>query len=128
MKSIETKAPWLIDDIALELSVKHKIGLTMLALAGMFIFAGTILQVIDPTAAVLDIGILSVLLMGLLGGMAAVFCSLWLQEILWQPFKFFRKKLFYHLEQLTSWQQCILYFSVFFLLLYAAIWMLSIVL
>lgn len=127
MKTLQTKTPWLIEDIALELSVKHKIGLAMLALVGIFIFAGTILQVIDPTAAVLDIGILSVLLMGLLGGMAAVFCSLWLQEILWQPFKFFRKKLFYHLEQLTSWQQCILYFSVFFLLLYAALWALAIV-
>jgi hypothetical protein len=128
MITLQTKQPWLIEDIATELSGKHKIGLMLLSLLGIFIFAGTILQFIDPTAAILDIGILSVLLLGLLGGIAAVFCSLWLQEILWQPFKFFRKNLFYHVEQLTSWQQCILYFSVFFLLLYAAIWMLSIIL
>ena len=128
MTILQTRRPWLIEDIAWELSGKHKIGLTLLALVGVFLFAGTVLQLIDPTAAVLDIGILSVLLLGLLGGIAAVFCSLWLQEILWQPFKFFRKNLFYHIEQLTSWQQCILYFSVFFLLLYAAIWMLSITL
>ncbi|MBD1423742.1 hypothetical protein [Sphingobacterium chuzhouense] len=128
MKALHTKKSWLIEDIAMELSGKHKIGMALLGLLGIFIFTGTILQLIDPTAAVLDIGILSVLLLGLLGGIAAVFCSLWLQEILWQPFKFFRRNLFFHIQQLTSWQQCILYFSVFFLLLYAAIWMLSIIL
>lgn len=128
MKTLQTKTPWLIEDMALELSGKYKMGLALVALLALFLFAGTALQLIDPTAAVLDIGILSVLLLGLLGGIAAVYCSLWLQEILWKPFKFFRKNLFYHLEQLTSWQQCILYFSVFFLLLYAAIWMLSIIL
>ncbi|WP_133166350.1 hypothetical protein [Sphingobacterium haloxyli] len=128
MRTLQTKRPWLIKDIAMELSGKHKLALTLLFLLGAFLLAGTILQFIEPTAAVLDIGILSVLLLGLFGGVAAVFCSLWLQEILWQPFKFFRKNLVYHIQQLTSWQQCILYFSVFFLLLYAAIWLLSIVL
>ncbi|WP_146113784.1 hypothetical protein [Sphingobacterium gobiense] len=128
MNTLQTKTPWLIKDMAMELSGKHKVALALLFLLGTFLLAGTIFQFIDPTAAVLDIGILSVLLLGLLGGVAAVFCSLWLQEILWQPFKFFRKNLIYHTQQLTSWQQCILYFSVFFLLLYAAIWMLSIIL
>lgn len=128
MNTLHTNTPWLIEDIALELSGKQKIGLALLALLGAFLLAGTILQIVDPTAAVLDIGILSVLLFGLLGGVAAIYCSLWLQEILWQPFKFFRKNLFYHIEQLTSWQQCILYFAVFFLLLYAVIWALSITL
>ncbi|TYR36927.1 hypothetical protein FXV77_07035 [Sphingobacterium phlebotomi] len=128
MKALQTKTPWLIEDIAMELSAKHKMGLALLILLALFLFAGTIFQIIDPTAAVLDIGILSVLLLGLLGGIAAVCCSLWLQEILWKPFKLFRRNLFYHIDQLTSWQQCILYFSVFFLLLYAAIWMLSIIL
>lgn len=128
MKTLQTNVPWLIQDIAGELSGKHKVGIAVLLLTALFLFAGTILQVIDPTAGVLDIGILSVLFFGLLGGMAAIFCSLWLQEILWQPFKVFRKEFNYHFNQLTSWQQCILYFSVFFLLLYAVVWTLAVIL
>ncbi len=92
------------------------------------LFAGTVLQTIDPAAGVPDIGILSVLLLGLIGGLAAVMCSLWLQELLWQPFKTFRKQFYSHFNRLSSWQQCILYFSVFFLLLYAVLWGLAMVL
>ncbi|ERJ57443.1 hypothetical protein [Sphingobacterium paucimobilis] len=80
-----------------------------------------VLPLIDPTAAVLDLGILTVGLLGFLIGLAAILCSLWLQELLWQPFKAFRKDFLLHFNQLTSWQQCILYFSVFFLLLFAVI-------
>ena len=94
----------------------------------LFLFVGTLLQLLDPSAGVLDIGILSVLLFGLLGGVVAVFVSLWLQEMLWRPFKFFRQQFFHHFNQLTSWQQCIIYFSVFFLLLYAFLWGLEMVL
>ncbi|MBD1434381.1 hypothetical protein H8B06_16230 [Sphingobacterium sp. DN00404] len=128
MKTLQTNIPWLIEDMAGKLSGKHKLGIAVLLLTTLFLFIGTILQIIDPTAGVLDIGILSVLLLGLLAGIAAIFCSLWLQEILWQPFKTFRKEFNYHFNQLTSWQQCIIYFSVFFLSLYAVMWALSIIL
>ncbi|WP_437918767.1 hypothetical protein [Sphingobacterium sp. LRF_L2] len=115
------------NSIALELSGKHKVGIALLMLVGVFLFTGTVLQFVDPTAGVLDIGILSVFALGLLLGIAAIFCSLWLQEILWQPFKTFRNEFNYHFNQLTSWQQAILYFSVFFLSVFASLWALAIV-
>jgi hypothetical protein len=94
----------------------------------MFLFAGPILQTLDPAAGILDIGVLTVLLFGLIAGVLAILGSLWLQELLWQPFKVFRKQFQSHFNGLSSWQQCILYFSVFFLLLYAILWGLAMVL
>ncbi|TDQ79728.1 hypothetical protein [Sphingobacterium yanglingense] len=87
----------------------------------LFTLIGKVLVWVDPTAGILDIGILTIALFGLLVSLAAVLCSLWLQELLWQPFKVFRKDFLSHFNQLTSWQQCILYFSVFFLLLFAVL-------
>jgi hypothetical protein len=87
----------------------------------LFALLGKVLVLIDPVAGILDLGILTVGVFGLLAGIAAVLCSLWLQELLWQPFKAFRQQFNNHFDQLTSWQQCILYFSVFFLLLFAVL-------
>ena len=92
-----------------------------------FMAIGPLLQLLDPRAGVLDIGILSLLLFGVLPGLTAILCCFWLQELLWQPFKFFRQNFQSHFNQLTSWQQSILYFSVFFLLLYAVLWGLAMV-
>ncbi|TDQ80133.1 hypothetical protein [Sphingobacterium yanglingense] len=86
-----------------------------------FALLSKMLSALDPAVGVLDLGILTVGLFGLAVGLAAILCSLWLQELLWQPFKTFRKDFLSHFNQLTSWQQCILYFSVFFLMLYAVI-------
>ena len=86
-----------------------------------FALLSKVLSALDPAVGVLDLGILTVGLFGLVVGLAAILCSLWLQELLWQPFKTFRKDFLSHFNQLTSWQQCILYFSVFFLMLYAVI-------
>ena len=120
--------PSLIEDLRWELGTKDKLGMALLWGLVAFGFAGTVLQLVDPAAGVLDIGILSVLLLGLLGGLAAILCSLWLQELLWQPFKLFRQQFHTHFNRLSSWQQCIIYFSVFFLLLYAVLCALAIVL
>lgn len=127
MKTIQINTPWLIQDIAKELTGKHKIGIATMLLITVFLYIGMILQFIDPTAGILDIGILSVLLFGILSSIAAIYCSFWLQEILWKPFQVFRKQFHQHFNQLTSWQQCIIYFSVFFLLLYAVLWALTVV-
>lgn len=140
MKPIQTNLPWSIQDRREERLEKQKTAYILsgkryfvpttliLGLLLLFLFAGMILQSIDSTAGILDIGILSVLLFGLLTGTIVIFCSLWLQEILWEPFKIFRKQFHQHFTQLTSWQQCIIYFSVFFLSLYAVIWTLSLLL
>ena len=128
MTTLQQQSPWLIQELSGELSGKQKLGTATLLLIGLFFFIGTLLQLIDPTAGIMDIGILSVAVFGFLLALAAFFCSLWLQEILWQPFKTFRREIRYHFNQLTSWQQCILYFAVFFLWVFAILWALSIIL
>ena len=110
---------------------KRTLILLLWLILGLFLTfpaIGPLLQLIDPRAGVLDIGILSLLFFGLLTGILAMFCCFWLQELLWRPFKFFRQNFQSHFNQLTSWQQCILYFSAFFLSLYAVLWMLAMVL
>jgi len=117
-----------IEDIYWPLTNRQLLGIVLAGLLVFFISAGLLLQAIDPTAGVLDIGILSVLIFGILSGLLAIYCCYWLQELLWQPFKFFRQDLSYHFNQLTSWQQCILYFSVFFLSLFSFLAVLAILL
>lgn len=128
MQTITTDKPWWIQDLPGQLNPTEKLAISTILLLVCFFLAGSILQLIDPTAGILDIGILTVLLLGIIGGLIAVVGSVWLQELLWQPFKTFRKQFHAHFNQLTSWQQCILYFSVFFLLLYAVLWGLAMVL
>ncbi|RKO68975.1 hypothetical protein D7322_24610 [Sphingobacterium puteale] len=128
MKIIQKQLASDIEDIYWPLTNRQLLGIVLAGLLVFFISAGLLLQAIDPTAGVLDIGILSVLLFGILAGLLAIYCCYWLQEILWQPFKFFRQDISYHFNQLTSWQQCILYFSVFFLSLFFFLAVLAILL
>jgi hypothetical protein len=128
MNSLQKQLVTDIEDVYWPLTTRQLLSIVLACLLVFFISAGLVLQAIDPTAGVLDIGILSVLLFGLLTGLLAIYCCYWLQEILWQPFKFFRQDIFYHFNQLTSWQQCILYFSVFFLSLFSLLLALAIVL
>ena len=128
MKTLQKQLAADIEDIYWPLTNRQLLSIVLACLLVFFIAAGLLLQTIDPTAGVLDIGILSVLLFGVLAGLLAIYCCYWLQEILWQPFKFFRENFSYHFNQLTSWQQCIIYFSVFFLSLFSLLLALAIVL
>ncbi|ERJ57702.1 hypothetical protein [Sphingobacterium paucimobilis] len=110
-----------------ELSLKEKLFFGFLLLIIGWIMVSTVLQLFDPAIGVLDYGSLTLLLFGLLVGWLAVYISVWLQELLWHPFKSFRQKFGHHFNTLSSWQQCILYFSVFFLLLYAVIMVMVVV-
>ncbi|PUV21726.1 hypothetical protein [Sphingobacterium athyrii] len=110
MKTLQKQMVYDIEDIYWPLTNKQLLGIVLVCLSVFFISGGLLLQAIDPTAGVLDIGMLSVLLFCILAGLLAVYCCCWLQEILWQPFNFFRQDLSYHFNQLTSWQQCIIYF------------------
>ncbi|WP_079645910.1 hypothetical protein [Sphingobacterium nematocida] len=112
---------WLAQGWSEELSLKQKLFFGFLFLVIAWIMVSTVLQLIDPAIGILDFGTLTIAVFGLLVGWLAVYISIWLQELLWHPFKYFRQQFNNHFNQLTSWQQCILYFSVFFLLLYAVI-------
>ncbi|WP_079644624.1 hypothetical protein [Sphingobacterium nematocida] len=119
---ITTNNPsWLAQGWHREPILKEKLFFGSLFLIIGWIMVSTILQLFDPAIGVLDFGTLTVAVFGLLVGWLAVYISIWLQELLWSPFKSFRKQFGHHLNQLSSWQQCILYFSVFFLLLYAVL-------
>ncbi|WP_158655796.1 hypothetical protein [Sphingobacterium sp. HMA12] len=128
MKIVQKQLVSDIEDIYWPLTNKQLLGIILACLCFFFIAAGLLLQAIDPTAGVLDIGILSVLLFGILSGLLVIYCCYWLQEILWQPFKFFRENFSYHFNQLTSWQQCIIYFSVFFFSMFSFLVILAILL
>lgn len=106
-------------ELNLETIQKLKLGFLFLIIG--WIMVSTVLQLLDPAIAVLDFGTITLVIFGLLVGWLAVYISIWLQELLWHPFKFFRQQFNNHFNQLTSWQQCILYFSAFFLLLYAVL-------
>lgn len=104
-----------------ELTLQEKLFFGLLFLIIGWVMVSTILQLLDPAIGVLDFGTLTLVIFGLLVGWLAVYISIWLQELLWHPFKSFRKQFDHHFNQLSSWQQCILYFSVFFLLLFAVL-------
>jgi hypothetical protein len=128
MNSLQKQLVTDIEDVYWPLTTRQLLSIVLASLLVFFIAAGLLLQAIDPTAGVLDIGILTVLLFGILTGLLAIYCCYWLQEILWQPFKLFRQQFSFHFNQLTSWQQCIIYFSVFFLSLFSLLLALAIVL
>ncbi|MDR2283062.1 MAG: hypothetical protein LBE37_07635 [Sphingobacterium sp.] len=127
MTTITTRPISLVQGWHQELSLKEKLFFGSLFLTIGWIMVSTVLQLLDPAIGVLDFGTLTIAVFGLLVGWLAVYISIWLQELLWHSFKSFRKQFDYHFNQLSSWQQCILYFSVFFLLLYAVLKVMEVV-
>lgn len=121
MKTLTNNFSSLAQGWQKELSLQEKLFFGFVFLIIGWVGISVILQLIDPAIGVLDFGILTVAVFGLLVGWLAIYISVWLQELLWHPFKSFRKQFGQHFNQLTSWQQCILYFSVFFLLLYVVL-------
>ncbi|WP_153846069.1 hypothetical protein [Sphingobacterium paramultivorum] len=128
MKLVQIQKRWFIEDITWAITKKQEMGILSACLLICFIGAVLLLQALDPTAGILDIGILSVLFFAVLAAFLLIYCCFWLQEFLWKPFKYFREDFNYHFNQLTSWQQCIIYFSVFFLWLSFLLAVLAIIL
>ena len=106
----------------LPVSVSPRPVLALLALLTMFVLSGPVLRWLDPVAGVVDFGILSLVILGLLAGLACVVISQWLLGLLWPVFRNFRK---YHFEpifkSLLPWQKILFYFGFFFLVLYALV-------
>ncbi|MFD2553088.1 hypothetical protein [Sphingobacterium tabacisoli] len=121
MQTLTNNPSWLAQGWQNELSLKEKLFFGFLFLIIGWVGLSVILQLMDPAIGVLDFGTLTVAVFGLLVGWLAIYISIWLQELLWHPLKSFRKQFGHHFNQLSSWQQCIIYFSVFFLLLYAVL-------
>lgn len=96
------------------------VGLVVAALLILFVWSGPLLRLIDPLAAAPDIGVLGLVLLGLLSGLAFIAISHWLLGLMWPVFRDFRN---YHFEpifkSLLPWQKIIIYLACYFLLLYA---------
>lgn len=127
MQTLTNNSSWLAWGWSEGLTLKEKLFFGFIFLIIGWIMVSTALQLIDPAIGVLDFGTLTIAVFGLVLCWLAVYISIWLQELLWHPFKIFRKQFAQHFNKLSSWQQCLLYFSVFFLLLYAVLKALEVV-
>lgn len=92
----------------------------------LFMYASPLLRKLDPLAAVLDLGIISILFFSLLAYLTFIAISHWLLDILWPAFRTFYQQDFTHtFQKLPSWQKIIIYLISYFLLLYACIILLA---
>jgi hypothetical protein len=88
----------------------------------LFFQSGPLLRGLDAAAAVVDIGVLSLLLLAILALLAFVSLSHWLLQLIWPVFGHYRKFHFdNNFKSLLPWQKIIFYLSAFFLLLYALV-------
>ncbi|WP_257667476.1 hypothetical protein [Parapedobacter tibetensis] len=92
---------------------------TLVALL-LFMQAGDLLRFMDSTAAAVDIGVLSLILLALLATLGFIAVSRWLLGLLWPVLRDYQK---YHFESnfksLQPWQKITFYLVIFFGLLYA---------
>lgn len=110
----ETRARQSLSGLRLRLGV---LAVLMLVLS-VFLFSGPLLRLLDPVAAVVDIGALSLVLLGLLAGLCFVTVSRWLLGLLWPVFREFNQHHFEPIfKSLRPWQKIVIYLSCYFLLL-----------
>lgn len=88
----------------------------------LFAIAPVWLRLVDETAAPLDVGILSAILLAILAFLLFKALTWWLIENIWPVLGNFSKEQFYaHFNNLSSWQKIIIYLSFYLLLLYGFI-------
>lgn len=93
---------------------------TVVALFILFEKAAPMLRLIDPTAAVLDIGSFSLVLFGALALVTFLSVAHWLIGLLWPVIRQYQKHHFHNnFKSLQPWQKIMFYLIIFFGLLYA---------
>ena len=94
--------------------------LALVGLALLFAHAGTLLRWADPTAAVVDLGALSLVLLAAVALATFLTVSHWLLGLLWPILKSYRKFYFANnFKSLLPWQKITFYLVIYFGLLYA---------
>ena len=99
----------------------HWLGAGM-ALFGLFVLVAQVgpLLLADPTAAVVDIGALSLVLLAALALVAFLTVSHWLLGLLWPLLRDYQRNHFANnFKSLSPWQKITFYLVIFFGLLYA---------
>ena len=95
-------------------------GLALLGLFVLFAHVGLLLRLADPTAAVVDIGTLSLVLLAVVALAAFLTVSHWLLGLLWPVLRDYHRHFFSNnFKSLLPWQKITFYLVIFFGLLYA---------
>lgn len=96
------------------------LSVAIAVMAALFILAGPLLRGLDPTAAAVDIGAVSLVLLALLALAAFIAVSRWLLGLLWPVLRDYQHHHFTpNFKTLQPWQKLGFYLVVFFGLLYA---------
>lgn len=93
---------------------------TLATLLVLLAWSGPLLRMADHTAAVVDLGALSLVLLAAVALAAFLAISHWLLGILWPVLRPYQKEHFTHnFKSLQPWQKITFYLVIFFGLLYA---------
>lgn len=99
-----------------------KMVLSCLVALLLFLYCGAVLRYMDPAAAPLDTGVLSLPLLAILILLVFIAISLWLLGLIWPVFRKFPLTHFENqFKSLDPCQKICCYLAAFFLLLYAFI-------
>lgn len=103
-----------------QVSAWLRIGLLLVGLFTVLVHSGPLLRLIDPTAAVVDIGALSLVFLAMVALVAFLTISRWLIGLLWPVLRGYQKDHFStNFKSLQPWQKITFYLVMFFGLLYA---------
>lgn len=95
-------------------------ALFVAGLVALLAWSGPLLRMADPTAAVVDLGALSLVLLAVVALVAFLSVAHWLLGILWPVLRHYPKHHFPHnFKSLQPWQKITFYLVIFFGLLYA---------
>ncbi|WP_304064288.1 hypothetical protein [Pedobacter glucosidilyticus] len=107
---------------ALRIPPLKKEHLSIIISLMLFVIAPVWLRLVDETAAPLDAGILSAILVAILAFLLFKALTWWLIENIWPVLGNFSKEQFHtHFNHLSSCQKIIIYLSFYLLLLYGFI-------
>ena len=96
------------------------IGLLLVGLFTVLVHSGPLLRLVDPTAAVVDVGALSLVFLAMVALVAFLTISRWLIGLLWPVLRDYQKDHFStNFKSLQPWQKIAFYLVMFFGLLYA---------
>lgn len=124
--STTVRKPW--DRVFQTPSTAFRLCLVVALLLLLLQQSGSLLRMADPTAAVVDLGVLSLLLLAILAGVAFVALGHWLSGLLWPVLRKYPKYYFpKDFKSLLPWQKITFHLVIFFAFLYAFVWLLSVI-
>lgn len=109
-------------------SVKSSVlkGLLLLSLILLFFMSSHLLRQVDPLSAIVDGGVLMLLLLGAMAVLIAHIWAVWAtQSILIELLSMYRTLFDEPIKAFTSWQTILTYGAIYFLLFWSFLWCFS---